>query len=232
MAITDDQKEALEAKLDTDHVSQRKQNNFTLDYIEAWWAIAEANRIFGFDGWTRETVEMRCVRDAELVKGYNGKETWRVGYMAKVRVTALGVVREGTGFGSGAANDPSDAHESAVKEAESDAMKRALMTFGNPFGLALYDKSRANVGPPPRSAASMKRTDANGQDEWDRVCGELWNELNDVNSVSSLEDLWPKWDAKLKEERWPVNWRAALAEEFKKRKVGIEKDVARELGYE
>ncbi|MDM7954732.1 MAG: Rad52/Rad22 family DNA repair protein [Cyanobium sp. CZS 25K] len=32
------------------------------------------------------------------------------------------------------------AHESALKEAETDAMKRALMTFGHPFGLALYDK--------------------------------------------------------------------------------------------
>lgn len=28
-------------------------------------------------------------------------------------------------------------------------MKRALMTFGNPFGLALYDKSRANVTDEP-----------------------------------------------------------------------------------
>ena len=31
------------------------------------------------------------------------------------------------------------------KEAETDARKRALMTFGNPFGLALYDKTQANV---------------------------------------------------------------------------------------
>ena len=26
-------------------------------YIEGWYAISEANRIFGFDGWSRETVE-------------------------------------------------------------------------------------------------------------------------------------------------------------------------------
>lgn len=31
------------------------------------------------------------------------------------------------------------------KEAETDAMKRALMTFGNPFGLALYDKRQREV---------------------------------------------------------------------------------------
>ena len=29
--------------------------------------------------------------------------------------------------------DLGQAHESAIKEAETDAMKRALMTFGNPF---------------------------------------------------------------------------------------------------
>jgi hypothetical protein len=46
-----------------------------------------------------------------------------------------------------------EAYESAVKEAETDAMKRALMTFGNPFGLALYDKTKASVQdtPPPPS---------------------------------------------------------------------------------
>ena len=38
-----------------------------------------------------------------------------------------------------------EAHESALKEAETDAMKRALATFGNLFGLALYDKEQSGV---------------------------------------------------------------------------------------
>ena len=71
---------------------------------------------------------------------------WFVGYRAKVRVEAQGVVREGSAGGSGVSKSLSDAIESALKEAETDAMKRALMTFGNPFGLALYDKSKSNVG--------------------------------------------------------------------------------------
>ncbi|MEB3360517.1 MAG: Rad52/Rad22 family DNA repair protein [Synechococcaceae cyanobacterium] len=41
--------------------------------------------------------------------------------------------------------DLDQAHESALKEAETDAMKRALMTFGNPFGLALHDKAQRQV---------------------------------------------------------------------------------------
>lgn len=126
-----------------------KQNPRGFDYVEAWHAIAEANRIFGFDAWSRETVQLtETNRDLLELKGGNGPYTqWRVGYIAKVRIEAGGVVREGTGFGSGMAKPEAlgDAIESAVKEAESDAMKRALMTFGNPFGLALYDKTQANV---------------------------------------------------------------------------------------
>jgi recombination DNA repair RAD52 pathway protein len=49
------------------------------------------------------------------------------------------------GSGHGIDVDCGLAHESAVKEAETDAMKRALMTFGNPFGLALYDKEQRQV---------------------------------------------------------------------------------------
>jgi DNA repair and recombination protein RAD52 len=118
------------------------------EYIEGWRVIDEANRIFGFDGWTRETVDM-IETNRELKDGKHF-----VGYRCKVRVTVLDhesdppthVVREGSAFGSGVSKNLGDAVESAVKEAETDAMKRALMTFGNPFGLALYDKSKANVG--------------------------------------------------------------------------------------
>src|SRR5262245_15897946 len=37
------------------------------------------------------------------------------------------------------------AHELALKGAETDATKRALATFGNPFGLALYDREQNGV---------------------------------------------------------------------------------------
>ena len=144
--------EQLAKPLDRKHVKERTQAGRSLSYVEGWHAIAEANRIFGFDGWTRETLEMKEVRPAELVKlkkqSRNGDyevEQWRVGFCAKVRVIAQGIAREGYGFGSGFASDLGDAYESAIKEAETDAMKRALMTFGNPFGLALYDKTQANV---------------------------------------------------------------------------------------
>lgn len=147
--MTPEQKEMLEAPLSRENVATRQQAGQQLSYVEAWHVIAEANRIFGFDGWTRETVMLQETnRDLVELTGNRGPyHQWRVGYIARVRVTALGKVREGTGFGSGMSKPEAlgDAIESAVKEAESDAMKRAFMTFGNPFGLALYDKSQSNV---------------------------------------------------------------------------------------
>jgi DNA repair and recombination protein RAD52 len=120
------------------------------EYIEGWRTIDIANAIFGFDGWTRETVLLQETnRELVTLKDKQGVEykQWRVGYLAKVRVEAGGIVREGTGFGQGQGKPEGvgDAIESAAKEAETDAMKRALMTFGNPLGLALYDKTKANV---------------------------------------------------------------------------------------
>jgi hypothetical protein len=70
-------------------------------------------------------------------------------YIARVRIRVradhVEICREGCGSGHGTGLTPGEAHENAIKEAETDAMKRALTTFGNPFGLALYDKEQQNV---------------------------------------------------------------------------------------
>lgn len=156
MTFTDAMKVELAKPLDRKHVKPPAPGKHG-EYIEGWRVIDEANRIFGFDGWTRETIHLEETnRELLTLKGNNGDyQQWRVGYIAKVRIVAGDVTREGTGFGSGASKPEnlSDAIESAAKEAETDAMKRALMTFGNPFGLALYDKSKANVADVPESPA-------------------------------------------------------------------------------
>jgi len=141
---------ALSAPLDRANVRQREQGRGKVAYVEGWFAVAEANRIFGFDGWQRQTIAVRCVAQAERPIGRDQKPGWGVTYTARVRVTVTAgglppLVREGSGAGHGIDVDLGQAHESALKEAETDAMKRALMTFGNPFGLALYDKTQRQV---------------------------------------------------------------------------------------
>jgi hypothetical protein len=134
----------LQKKLDPANV---KKHPFSgMDYIEGWHAIAEANRIFGHDAWSRETVYNKMVAQYEKEIGKQKEKGYKVVYEALVKITVGGVERYGTGHGTGQAKDLGDCIEGAAKEAETDAMKRALMTFGNPFGLALYDKTKANVG--------------------------------------------------------------------------------------
>ena len=165
MSFTAEQTALLSAPLDKARVATREQGGKTLSYIEAWHAIAEANRIFGFGQWDRETVELRQLGEPRVTQDKYGKDQMRVGYSARVPITVRAgdsvIVREGCGFGSGIDKDTDQAHESALKEAESDAMKRALMTFGNSFGLALYDKTQANVvsapSEPPKQLTLAER---------------------------------------------------------------------------
>lgn len=187
--FTDNQNKLLAAPLRSSSVMQRTQSGRKLSYIEGWHAIAEANRIFGFDGWMRETVELLKVHETPRKIGSSGAEGWGVTYIGRVRITVGGVVREGCGTGHGIDRDLGQAHESAVKEAETDAMKRALMTFGNQFGLALYDKTQANVtddepepevdhGPPPAYPLMLPGSNQ----PYTRVTtAELWvTEMNDM----------------------------------------------------
>ncbi|WP_411875355.1 Rad52/Rad22 family DNA repair protein [Vulcanococcus limneticus] len=165
---------ALTAPLDRALVSSREQGRSKVNYLQSWVVISEANRIFGFDGWQRQTLFSRCIAQAERLIGARStgreqKSGWGVTYIARVRITVSAgshglLIREGTGAGHGIDTDLGLAHESAIKEAETDAMKRALMTFGNPFGLALYDKSQRQVSgngqQPSRSSASQQQGQA------------------------------------------------------------------------
>jgi DNA recombination protein Rad52 len=153
-SFSDIQVEKLVAPLSKENVKQRKQNpnnprSIVLSYIEGWHAIAEANRIFGFGAWSQELVRLDCVSSGEKEIGVNKRPGWEVTYLAVVRISLGDIVREGVGSGHGIDVSLGMAHESASKEAATDAMKRAFMTFGNQFGLALYDKEQTAVADQP-----------------------------------------------------------------------------------
>jgi DNA recombination protein Rad52 len=156
MAFTDKQRRCLAAKLKHQHVKSRSSQGTTISYVEGWHVIAEANRIFGYDCWDRRTLSPQCVWSENKA----GRCT--AFYTTKVRVTVRAggemIMREGIGTGFGCASSPEASHEMALKAAETDATKRALATFGNPFGLALYDKDQAGVTRPPRSGPTGKAT--------------------------------------------------------------------------
>ena len=154
MGFSTKQLQALRRSLNSRHVRTREANGRELSYIEGWYAVSEANRIFGFDAWSRETVETRCVLARE------NRGSFLAVYIARVRITVrtegATIVREGHGSGEGRGTSPGEVHDIAIKAAETDATKRALATFGKPFGLELYrkDKNNASRGLPTLKQAT------------------------------------------------------------------------------
>ena len=136
MAFSDQQVRKLKSRLKPQHVRLRDVGGQTLHYLEGWHVVAEANRIFGFAGWDRETVSNSCVWTKQLGSRFCAA------YVARVRITVRAgderIIREGSGAGESNEPTPGQAHDRASKAAETDATKRALTTFGNCFGLTLY----------------------------------------------------------------------------------------------
>ena len=143
MAFSDTQTRQLKAKLDERNVKTRMINGTALHYVEGWHAISEANRIFGYDAWDRRTLTARCVWTSSTGAKF------QAAYVAKVRIRVragdITITRDGSGTGEGTALTAGQAHDLALKSAETDATKRALTTFGNAFGLALYDAEQSGV---------------------------------------------------------------------------------------
>ena len=153
----------LNKKLDPSAIKPAPKGKFG-DYVDGYHVISEANRIFGNGGWSYEITRLQQSHAATVtLTGQNGPyEQFRCSYVCTVKVTVGDTFKEGSavGMGNGKPENMGDVIESAVKEAETDALKRALRTYGNTFGLALYDKSRENVGydlPPFDAVAAHDR---------------------------------------------------------------------------
>ena len=81
MAFPAKQTKALRRNLDHRYVRTREVSGRELSYIEGWYAISEANRIFEFDGWNRETIDSRCVLARE------NRGSFVAVYTARVRIS-------------------------------------------------------------------------------------------------------------------------------------------------
>ena len=129
-------------------------------------------------------------------------------YTAKVRVSVragdITIVREGSGTGEAKAPTPGQAHELALKGAETDATKRALATFGNPFGLALYDREQAGVrkmrGASPSSGETLQsgpwvlrsstRKPISSHDTAKSFIEALQQAMSEAHDIELLYDVW------------------------------------------
>lgn len=131
--------------LGPEFVSQRQgPGGKKLTFLEGGTAIDLANRVFSHDGWTSEIRSEE--REVEEQKGSPG--TWVAVATTRVRVTVKWpgadcreTFHDGTGVGNGKSRTKWEALEGAVKEAETDGLKRALRLFGSALGNCFYDSS-------------------------------------------------------------------------------------------
>jgi len=131
--------EKLAQALDPTLVSHRKGwAGRSFPYLEGHAAIAQANRVFGYGGWGYELVGDFTYRELKSVDAKTGEVSTSNMYCATVRVSVPGVPPR-TDVGCHAvAEETSEGHDTAYKGAVTDALKRALRSFGDQFGNGLY----------------------------------------------------------------------------------------------
>ncbi|KAK0284174.1 DNA repair protein rad52 [Friedmanniomyces endolithicus] len=129
----------LEKQLGPEYISTRPgAGGGKVHYLAAEKVINLANEVFGFNGWSSSIQNVQI--DFVDEHAENGKIT--LGLSTIVRVTLRdGTFHEDIGYGHiENCKGKAAAFEKAKKEAATDALKRALRTFGNVLGNCLYDK--------------------------------------------------------------------------------------------
>ncbi|KAF2833600.1 hypothetical protein CC86DRAFT_365446 [Ophiobolus disseminans] len=107
-------------------------------YLEGNKAIALANEVFGFNGWSSSLGQVQI----DYVDEHQNQKV-SLGLSIVVRITLKdGTYHEDIGYGSiENGKGKAASFEKAKKEAATDGLKRALRTFGNVLGNCLYDKN-------------------------------------------------------------------------------------------
>ena len=157
--------QALTEPLNEELVSQRKgRKGRVFDYLEGHVVIDQANEIFGYGGWGYELVGDVTLHQIETVDSETGEIGTARGYSAPVRVTVAGALPR-TDLGvHPVVEDNFDGHDTAMKAAVTDGMKRAFRSFGVQFGNGFYgDQPSASAPQPERVPVQNNRNSRSGQ---------------------------------------------------------------------
>jgi len=138
--LTTEQTDQLLKGIHTSRVASRRGGGGkSLAYVEAYEIKAHLIRIFGYGGWSWDVLS--CEAAYAIAPEEPRTKNWQVGYRVIGRLTILATGSTYTEAAVGMANlpDVGEAHDMAVKTAESDALKRAAICLGDQFGLSLYN---------------------------------------------------------------------------------------------
>lgn len=175
-ALSAEQVKALLKPLDDDRV---KKDGKGFSHVEAWDIRRTMNQIFGFAQWSAEVDSMELITVQET-KTKQGRDAWYVAYRARCSVMVGGASY--TEWAAGDATNPvlGDAHDQAMKTAESQAFKRCCVNLGDQFGLSLYrdGSTAATVG----EVIGQEHADAHRVGPWLLL-------MADAGSVEALAEI-------------------------------------------
>ena len=191
--LNDNQYQQLLKPLNPARIAKRSGGGRQLSYLEAWDVKAHLNRIFGFLNWSSDVIESSLAFEEKNEKGQ-----WHIGYKVTLRLSINGSGDEWlrttyTESAVGFSTLPSrgEAHDMAIKTAESDALKRAAINLGTQFGLSLYN----NGSPKDVVGTTLDRDLVDNVVIEDTVVEEepednVWiNEMKDAVEAKSVPDL-------------------------------------------
>ncbi|KAI0206104.1 hypothetical protein F4808DRAFT_447950 [Astrocystis sublimbata] len=192
----------LERQLGPEYLSARSgPSGQKVHYIAAEKIIALANDVFGFNGWSSS------IQNIQVDFVDENPQTLKIslGLSVIVRITLRdGTYHEDIGYGHMEnCKGKAAAFEKAKKEGTTDAMKRALRSFGNVLGNCIYDKdylakvTKIKVGPTKFDEENLhrhpdfaKKEQNNIKVEPKAVAGRSGDqaELNAISDALALEE--------------------------------------------
>jgi DNA repair and recombination protein RAD52 len=138
--FNENQLKELSKNLEKSRIKIREKSGISLQYLETYDVINEANRIFNHM-WSYTITRLE-----EVAREMNQNSNHVITFSAIVKIkiydsTGNLIEREDTGVGIGTARTIGDAIDNASKSAVSDSLKRCFRTMGVTFGNNLYSKT-------------------------------------------------------------------------------------------
>lgn len=181
--LKDEQIKQLMGPIDPAMISKRKKGSIELSYVDGSYVIGRLCEILGPTGWSFSLDTLQKVEEDKNTKGLHV-----VGYTCIGTVTLPdGTAKQDVGFGQGIDRSLGGAHESAVKEAATDCLKRCARMLGWHMGLALYDKSGTHVHVDSDTLISKKKLTASDKADILSLKGKI-----DDDVYQSLVDRYKK----------------------------------------
>lgn len=131
------------------HPSRVLSDNKGMAHVSQQDVRAHLIRVFGFGGWENEITSLELVHERSVGVDEKSQGRWWVTYRCTMRLTVkdpkgnvLASYEDGATGSAQNQPSPGDAHDNALKNAVSYALKRCAVNLGDQFGLSLYNKGQ------------------------------------------------------------------------------------------